>query len=188
MAARKRPKVVLCATLTADGKLDVEVPAVPLVLYSGSVDPARHPWGALYDEAAGVLVDRAVAAGLPMPPAAVRTVVAVNVERAGEAEIRRGIGGGLERLEKEGATRRWLCFGGARLFRVLLEAGWVDELSLCVRPRIDGRRGAATLSGVGGEFFSASVACRLVKMEVAGDECFLRYRVVKRAKAGRKAA
>ena len=74
------------------------------------------------------------------------------------------------------------------MFRGLLEAGLADELCLCVRPRIDGRRGGATLSGVGGEFFPASVACRLVKMEVAGDECFLRYRVVEGTRAKRKVA
>lgn len=186
MAGRKRPKLVLCATLTADGKLDTETPAVPPVLYGGSVDPARHPWGALYNQAGGILVDGAVAAGLPMPQAAARAVVAVQMKRADDAETRREIEGALRRLKKDGMVGTLLCFGGAGLFRVLLEAGWADEMCLCVRPRIDGRRGMATLSGVNGDFFPASVACRLVKMEVVEDECFLRYRVLRGARAARK--
>ena len=186
MPARKRLKVVFCASLTADGKLDAEVPVVPPVLYSGSTDPARHPWGKLYNESAGVLVDSAVAAGLPMPQAAVRTVVTEKIERTDAAEVRQAIKEAIERLGREETTRRWLCFGGARLFRALLKAGLADELCLCVRPRIDGRSGVGTLSGVGGEFFPVSVACRLVKMEVVGHECFLRYRVVKDRRKTRK--
>ena len=69
------------------------------------------------------------------------------------------------------------CGGGPRLFRALLDARLVDDLRLLVRPRIDGRRGAATLSGVPGEFFPASIHLRLLKMEVRGGECLLHYRV-----------
>ena len=64
-------------------------------------------------------------------------------------------------------------------FRRLFDEGLVDEIHLTVRPTIDGRRGAATLSGVPGEFFPASIRCRLLKMEVRGRECLLHYRVLR---------
>ena len=59
------------------------------------------------------------------------------------------------------------------------EEGLVGEIYLTVRPKIDGRRCAATLAGGPGKFFPASVRCRLLKMEVRGDECLLHYRVLR---------
>ena len=53
------------------------------------------------------------------------------------------------------------------------------EIHLTVRPVIDGRRGAPTLGGGPGEFFPASIRCRLLKMEVLGRECLLHYRVLR---------
>lgn len=165
--------MVLCATLTADGKLDASAPALPPELYEEDTDPARHPWGRLYNEAGGILVSAAMLQDLPMPAAARRTVVTFPPEAMSPEKLSKI----LERLRREGVTRNLLCFGGAELFRALLEAGRVDDLRLIVRPKIDGRRGSAALSGAGGEFFPASAACRLVRMEVSGDGCFLHYRV-----------
>ena len=190
MAGRKRPKVVLCATLTADGKLDPDAPAVPLVLYRGGADPARHPWGEMYDAAAGLLLDLNVTEGLEASDEGMKPLATLHwpvLESCPPDQRRTQLLDAIRRL-RGGFLRRVICFGGAGLFRELLEAGLMDELCLCVRPRIDGRRGTATLSGVGGDFFPASVACRLTKMEVAGDDCFLRYRVRQGAETAHKAS
>ncbi len=64
--------------------------------------------------------------------------------------------------------------------RRLLESGQIDELRLTVRPKIDGRRGAATLSGQNHDFFPASVPYRLQRMEIHGDQCLVHYRIVRR--------
>ena len=84
-------------------------------------------------------------------------------------------------------TQRVICCGGPQVFRRLLNDRLVAEIILLVRPKIDGRRGAATLSGGPGDFFPKAVRCRLLKMEVRGHECLLRYRVL-RTKAKRAVA
>ena len=69
----------------------------------------------------------------------------------------------------------------------LLLAGDVRELRLTIRPRIDGRRDAPTLSGPPTpEFFPRSLACRLLRMETRGGECLLHYRGLRRTRAARK--
>ena len=137
------PRVVLCAALTVDGKLDPQPP-----------DPAWR------DDPATVVLTEAATAGTE------------------------GWNLVLRRMRREGGVRRVVCGGGAELFRALLDAGTVSELHLTVRPRIDGRREAPTLSGPpGAGFFPASVACRLLKAEMRAGECVLRYRV-RRARAG----
>ena len=85
----------------------------------------------------------------------------------------------LRGLRTRGDVRRVFCFGEATLFRRLFDERVVTEICLLVRPTIDGRRGAATLSGVPGEFFPASIRCRLLKIEPRGDGCLLRYRVLR---------
>ena len=71
--------------------------------------------------------------------------------------------------------------------RALLVAGAVRELRLTIQPRIDGRRDAPTLTGPPTpEFFLRSLACRLLRMETRGGECLLHYRVLRRARTGRK--
>ena len=67
--------------------------------------------------------------------------------------------------------------------RTLLIGGQVDEIHLTIRPRIDGRHDAPTLSGLPtAEFFPRSLACRLLRMETVGDECLLHYRVLRRVR------
>lgn len=169
-ARRNQLKVVLCAALTTDGKLDEPASlALARTLLQGGGSSGRHPWAVHFDRASAVLLDQRLVVEPALTRAAARPRLVFASAQTLELEL------GRLRLARLGG-RAW-CFGGAGLFRALLETGSVDELFLWVHPRIDGRRGAATLSGVSGAFFPASVACRLVKMEVAGDECFLRYRV-----------
>ena len=180
MPARKRPKVVLCATLTADGKLDGDGDDLPEVLLKDGVSSGRHPWAVHFDRASAVLVDERLAAALALSQAGTRPLLVVASLQTLDAEWSRlvpaRVGGPL-----------W-CLGGGELFRALLDRRWVDELFLRVRPKIDGQRGTAALSGAGGPFFPATVACRLTGMEAVGDECLLRYRVVSGGKTARKAA
>lgn len=75
----------------------------------------------------------------------------------------------------------------AEPLRRLFDENLVAEIRLLVRPTIDGRRGAATLSGLPGEYFPASIRLRLLSMEVRGGECVLHYRV-RRPRAKRPAA
>ncbi len=69
--------------------------------------------------------------------------------------------------------------------RALLAAGLVDQIHLTIRPRIDGRRDAPTLSGPPTpDFFPRSLACRLLRTETRDGECFLHYRVLRRPRKG----
>ena len=69
----------------------------------------------------------------------------------------------------------------------LLTTGRVREIHLTVRPLVDGRRDAPTLSGPPTpEFFPHSLACRLLGMETCGDQCLLRYRVLRHPRPARK--
>jgi len=70
-----------------------------------------------------------------------------------------------------------VCEGGPSLFRALLTEGLVNEINLTLCPRIFGGMKAPTLTGLPGDFLPKSVHCTLAKMEIVGDECFLRYRV-----------
>ena len=177
---RKRVRMVLCAVLTADGKLDEGQGDLPDSLLRDERRGGRHPWAVPFDRADAMIVDEPLATALALTRAATRPLLVVASEETLDFE--------LERLRSARPGGWAWCFGGAGLFRALLDRAQVDELCLCVRPRIDGRRGAATLSGPGGGFFPASVACRLVRMEVRGGECFLHYRVRRNGRTARKAA
>ena len=179
----KRPRLALCATLTLDGKLADGPATLPPEPPRGDADPARHPWAGLYAEAAAFLADDRAetmlpATGVVRPVIVLGRTVSGAVPDGWQHELQTRLAALPEPAVR--SRTRVLCFGGAVLFRALLVAGWVDELHLVVSPRIDGRRHAPTLSGPpGAEFFPASVACRLQRMEVRGNQCFLRYQVAR---------
>jgi 2,5-diamino-6-(ribosylamino)-4(3H)-pyrimidinone 5'-phosphate reductase len=81
----------------------------------------------------------------------------------------------LQILRSDYQVRTVVCEGGPRLFRKLLEIGAVDELHLTWTPLIFGGAKAPTLIGVPDKFLPATIRCRLKKMRVEGDECFLTY-------------
>ncbi len=161
---KARPTLTLCAAVTVDGKLDQTGP-VPTAFFDSSPLDAHDVF--LID---GKPAEKRLGQALANPPQ--RWQFVVFDERSDLPAV-------LQRLGAENAVRRAFCFGGPGLFRALFDAKLVHEIYLTVRPRIDGRRGAATLSGVSGEFFPASVRCRLLQMEVRTDECLLRYRVLR---------
>jgi len=88
----------------------------------------------------------------------------------------------LQELRREYDVRSVACEGGAVLFRALLELDLVDQLNLTIAPCLFGGRDAPTLTGVSRDFLPASVRCTLTDMRIAGDECFLTYRVRRRRK------
>ena len=81
----------------------------------------------------------------------------------------------LRILRSHYRVRTVVCEGGPRLFRVLLEIGAVDELHLTWTPLIFGGTGAPTLTGLPGAFLPQTNRCRLKKIQVKGNECFLTY-------------
>jgi riboflavin-specific deaminase-like protein len=87
------------------------------------------------------------------------------------------LAGMLQRLRSEYKVRTVACEGGATLFRSLLEQGLVDQLNLTIAPYLFGGADAPTLTGLSKDFLSKSVHCSLLNMRVAGDECFLTYRI-----------
>ena len=96
------------------------------------------------------------------------------------------LAGMLRILRRKYNVRTVACEGGATLFRSLLEHGLIDELNLTIAPYLFGGAGAPTLTGLSKEFLPASVHCSLSDMRVAGDECFLRYRIGRKNRATSK--
>ena len=86
----------------------------------------------------------------------------------------------LATLRLSHGIRRLVCEGGGALFRNLIAAGLVDELHLTLCPRIFGGRGAPTLTGVASDFLPHSARLRLAEMLPLGDECFTRWKVLRR--------
>ena len=84
-------------------------------------------------------------------------------------------------LRADYKIRTVICEGGPTLFRSLLEADLVDTLHLTWAPVIFGGKEASTLTGLPGEFLPHLVRFKLASQEVVGDECFLTYRIKRRA-------
>ena len=89
----------------------------------------------------------------------------------------------LRTLRKEYQVRTVACEGGATLFRSLLEHDLVDQLNLTIAPYLFGGAKAPTLTGLSKDFLPRSVECSLIDVRVAGDECFLTYRIKRKPKS-----
>lgn len=83
-------------------------------------------------------------------------------------------------LREDYGVKRLVCEGGGSLLRSFAAAGLLDEIHLTVCPRFFGGRGAPTLTGLPSSFLPAAVELRLVEMLPAGEECFTRWRVIRR--------
>ena len=86
----------------------------------------------------------------------------------------------LRTLRRDYKVRRIACEGGPTLFRSMLAAGLIDELSLTIAPYLFGGASAPTLTGLSKDFLPASVKCTMKNMRVVGDECFVTYKVKSR--------
>lgn len=102
----------------------------------------------------------------------------LHLSRTGKVDLKEM----LRVLRRDYKVRRVACEGGPILFRSLLELGLVDELNLTIAPYLFGGAGAPTLTGLSKEFLPASVHCVMTKMRVVGDECFLTYKVRRKAR------
>jgi riboflavin-specific deaminase-like protein len=83
-------------------------------------------------------------------------------------------------LRREKKVRHLHCEGGGRVFRSLVEHGFVDEIYLTLCPRVFGGIRTPTLTGAAADFLPQSTKATLKQMEVVGDECFLRYELVQK--------
>jgi len=92
------------------------------------------------------------------------------------------LGAMLETLRVQYNVRRLACEGGPTLFRSLVQRSFVDQLNLTIAPYMFGGAKAPTLTGVSQEFLPASVHWSLIDMRTVGDECFLTYRIKRRAR------
>jgi 5-amino-6-(5-phosphoribosylamino)uracil reductase len=86
----------------------------------------------------------------------------------------------LRTLRRDYKVRRVACEGGPTLFRSMLAAGLIDELSLTIAPYLFGGANAPTLTGLSKDFLPASVSCAMKNIRVVGDECFLTSRIQSR--------
>lgn len=86
----------------------------------------------------------------------------------------------MRSLRDDYEIRHLHCEGGGRLFRSLLAEDLVDEIHLTACPRIFGGAKTTTLTGAPEAFLPSSTTAELKDMDVQGDECFLRYEVVRR--------
>jgi len=84
----------------------------------------------------------------------------------------------LRHLRSHYKVKRLVCEGGPSLFRALLSENLVQEINLTLSPRIFGGKDAPTLTGQPHGFLPRSIACKLLKTETIGGECYLRYRVI----------
>ena len=83
----------------------------------------------------------------------------------------------LRQLLAEYGVKYVACEGGPSLFRSLLELRLVDQLNLTIAPFLFGGRKAPTLTGVNFDFLPRTIRASLIEMNVAGEECFLTYRI-----------
>lgn len=158
-AARKKsglPELPLRVVLSNSGHLDPKLrifqkPGAPIVIFSTSRMPPRT-----------------------------RTALAVKAEVHLHDSQSVDLPRALATLRLSHGIRRLVCEGGGALFRNLIAAGLVDELHLTLCPRIFGGRGAPTLTGVASDFLPHSARLRLAEMLPFGDECFTRWKVLRR--------
>jgi 2,5-diamino-6-(ribosylamino)-4(3H)-pyrimidinone 5'-phosphate reductase len=92
------------------------------------------------------------------------------------------LGAMLKTLRVQYNVRRLACEGGPTLFRSLVQRSFVDQLNLTIAPYMFGGAKAPTLTGVNQQFLPASVHWSLTDMRTVGDECFLTYRLKRRAR------
>jgi riboflavin-specific deaminase-like protein len=86
----------------------------------------------------------------------------------------------LSALRRIYKVRTVVCEGGPTLLRSLIEIDALDILHLTVAPVIFGGKKAPTLTGINTDFLPSIARFKLESMRVIEDECFLRYRAVRK--------
>ncbi|MGH8048447.1 MAG: RibD family protein [Chthoniobacterales bacterium] len=90
------------------------------------------------------------------------------------------IAGMLTTLRKTYGVRTLLCEGGPTLLRSLVESDALDVLHLTIAPLVFGGKDAPTLTGTNSDFLKSIAHFQLESMRRVGDECYLRYRAVRK--------
>lgn len=164
------PDAALRAARVARGQR--EYPLRVLLTNSGRIDPALRLFTKTFSPVVIFSTTRM--------PARTRAALAEKADLWLHESTSVNLAAMLATLRADYGVRRLVCEGGAQIFRALLTAGLVDELHVTLCPRLFGGEKAPTLTGLPGTFLPASAPLTLKKMEVIGDECFLRYRVAGR--------
>ena len=90
----------------------------------------------------------------------------------------------LQDLRERWQVKRLLCEGGGELNAAMFQAGLVDELHLTICPKIVGGRTAPTIAdGIGAKSLADATQLQLAAQRRHGDELFLTYRVLAKARA-----
>jgi 5-amino-6-(5-phosphoribosylamino)uracil reductase len=151
------------ATARVERYRPFRVPALG-VFVSGSLDlPADLP--ILADPASRVVIVTGADGSLP------GAVADVTYLRQRDYELAPA----LAALRSEFGVRSILCEGGPHLNDSLLREGLVDELFLCVSPKLAGD--SSQPAGVEGLALPEPVGLELVSLHEADDHVFFRYRV-----------
>jgi len=89
----------------------------------------------------------------------------------------------LEWLREKWKVKRLLCEGGGEVNAALFRAGLINEIYHTLCPLIFGGRHAPTMAdGIGVKTVAEATKLRLKSMKRVGDELFLVYRVLKKAR------
>lgn len=145
------------------------VPLRVIVSNSGRIDPGLK----IFRNTVSPVVIYSTKNMPPRVQAALAGVAALHLSNSDSVDLRAM----LQHLRLFYKCKTLVCEGGAALFRSLLARGLVDELRVTLCPRIFGGAAAPALTGAPGDFLPRGIRCKLLKMEVVDDECFLRYRV-----------
>lgn len=146
-----------------------------VVTNSGRFDPAAR----LFESAGSPIVIFSTSQMPEATRAALDGKAALHLAEGPRVDMR----GMLQTLQSQYGVQRLICEGGPTLLCSLLEENLVDEINLTFCPRVFGGVDAPTLTGGPGAFLPAAIECKLEEMETIGEECFARYRVLRKLEA-----
>jgi riboflavin-specific deaminase-like protein len=207
LAPPGRPYVVLNMASTADGRVSIGGRSAPVAgkadrelfhelraqgdaVMAGASTARVERYRPFRVPAVGVFVSGSLdlPADLPMLQDPASRVVVVTRAEAGSlgdvaAEVTylrqqdRELAPALAALRSELGVRSIVCEGGPHLNDSLLREGLVDELFLCVSPKLAGD--SSQPAGVEGLALPEPVGLELVSLHEADEHVFFRYRVVR---------
>jgi 5-amino-6-(5-phosphoribosylamino)uracil reductase len=143
---------------------------------TGSVNPGAHVFQRTFSPIVILTTRHAAARRLQRLRA---TGAEVKICGAREVNFRSA----LRWLRRKRGVRRLVCEGGGELNDALFRAGLVNELHLTVCPVIFGGRAAPTIAeGLGARTLARAARLELQSVRQRGNEMFLVYRVLNRAR------